>query len=181
MIGLLAALPMFAALSGQPAQAQGNPISTSVSKDYRTVRDYVLRSAEKMPAEKYSYRPTPEVRTFAQQLAHIADDQYNLCGPARNEKRQAAYRAIEMSLSNKPDLIAALKNAFAYCDAAYGALTDATGSAPALGVDRTNFGMLNWNLWHTWEHYGNIVVYLRLNNLVPPSSEPNPSRGKSLQ
>jgi uncharacterized damage-inducible protein DinB len=181
MIGLLAALPMFAALCGQPAQAQANPTSTSVGKDYRTVRDYVLRSAEKMPAEKYSYRPTPEVRTFAQQIAHIADDQYNLCAPARNEKRQAAYRAIETSLSGKTELIAALKGAFAYCDAAYDTLADASAATPAPGTDRTRFGMLNWNLWHTWEHYGNIVVYLRLNHLVPPSSEPAAPSGKSVQ
>lgn len=156
--------------------AQTDPMSASLRQDYRTVRDYVLRSAEKMPAEKYSFRPTPEVRTFAQQIAHIADDQYNLCAPAKNETRQAAYRAIETSLSTKSELIPALKEAFAYCDAAYDALTDASGAASALGKDRTRFGMLNWNLWHTWEHYGNIVVYLRLNHFVPPSSEPSPPK-----
>lgn len=170
MTAAIAAIAVLATLS------QAGPMSTSLGQDYRTVRDYVLRSAEKMPAEKYSFRPTPEVRTFAQQIAHIADDQYNLCAPARNEKRQAAYRAIETSLSTKTELIAALKDAFSYCDAAYDALTDTSGTAPALGNDRTRFGMLNWNLWHTWEHYGNIVVYLRLNHLVPPSSEPSPPK-----
>jgi hypothetical protein len=68
-------------------------------------------------------------------------------------------------------LIAALKEAFAYCDRAYDALTDASGAQPSLGKTRNRFSMLNWNLWHTWEHYGNIVVYLRMKGLVPPSSE----------
>ena len=66
-----------------------------------------------------------------------------------------------------------LKTAFAYCDGAYDALTDASGAEMiASGKQgRTKFGMLNWNLWHTWEHYGNVVVYLRMKGLVPPSSQ----------
>jgi uncharacterized damage-inducible protein DinB len=137
------------------------------------VRDYVIRAADKMPADSYAFKPTPEVRTFAQQIAHIADDQYNLCAPAKGETRRAAYTAIEDSLKTKADLVPALKAAFSYCDQAYATLTDASGVEPTPSkTGRTTFGMLNWNLWHTWEHYGNIVVYLRLKGLVPPSSEP---------
>lgn len=152
--------------------AQSNPISSSVKRDYQAIRDLMIRSAEKMPEEKYSFKPSPDVRTFAQQIAHVADDQYNLCAPAKNETRKAAYTAIEDSLSTKADLVRALKEAFTYCDGAYDALTDASGGeAPPGGRMRNKFGMLNWNLWHTWEHYGNIVVYLRMQGLVPPSSE----------
>jgi len=155
------------------AQARGGPLSAEVRSDYVTVRDYFIRAAEEMPDSLYGFRPTPEVRTFGQQVAHVADDQYNLCAPATGETRQAAYRQIETTLSTKADLLAALRAAFAYCDAAYDALTDAAGTAPAAGrANRTRFGMLNWNLWHTWEHYGNVVVYLRLKGLVPPSSQP---------
>jgi len=150
-------------------------LTADVRTDYRRVRDYVIRAAEKMAADDYVFRPTPDVRTFAQQIAHIADDQYNLCAPARGEKRSAAYTAIENSLSKKAELVPALKDAFAYCDAAYDALTDASGAEPSLGRDRNRFSMLNWNLWHTWEHYGNIVVYLRMKGLVPPSSEKSQS------
>jgi hypothetical protein len=70
----------------------------------------------------------------------------------------------------KADLVAALETAFAYCDTAYDALTDASGADVVAG-GKTRFAMLNWNLWHTWEHYGNVVVYLRMKGLVPPSSE----------
>jgi len=155
---------------------QANPLSVDVKKDYRTIRDYFIRAAEKMPDADYGFKPSPDVRTFAQQVAHVADDQYNLCAPAKGEARKVAYTAIESTLSGKADLVVALKDAFAYCDSAYDALTDASGAEPALGRDRSRFAMLNWNLWHTWEHYGNIVVYLRMKGLVPPSSEPMPRK-----
>jgi uncharacterized damage-inducible protein DinB len=168
---LLMALILVMTGGAAVSPAPTNPLSEDVTKDYQTVRGYFIRAAEKMPEADYGFRPTPEVRTFAQQVAHVADDQYNLCAPAKGETRKAAYTAIEQSLSKKADLVAALKQAFAYCDGAYDSLTDASGSAPALGRDRNRFSMLNWNLWHTWEHYGNVVVYLRMKGLVPPSSE----------
>jgi uncharacterized damage-inducible protein DinB len=157
---------------GSVLGAQGNPLSEGLRTDYRAVRDFFLRAAEKMPEAEYGFRPSPDVRSFGQQVAHVADDQYNLCAPAKGETRNAAYTAIESSLSKKAELVAALKEAFAYCDAAYDALTDASGGEPTgSSMGRTKFGMLNWNLWHTWEHYGNVVVYLRMKGLVPPSSE----------
>lgn len=156
-----------------PLAAQDSPLSTEVKRDYSAVRDYFLRAAEEMPDTLYPFRPTRSVRTFAQQVAHVADDQYNLCAPARGEVRKAAYTAIEDSLSTKAALLPALRDAFSYCDAAYAALTDASGAQMTGGAKgRTRFGYLNWNMWHTWEHYGNVVVYLRLNGLVPPSSQP---------
>lgn len=159
-----------AIVGGGVLGAQNTPLSVDVKKDYQTVRDYFIRAAEKMPEADYGFKPTPEVRSFAQQVAHVADDQYNLCAPARGETRKEAYTAIESTLSKKADLVAALKQAFAYCDSAYDALTDASGAEPAR-PGKTRFAMLNWNLWHTWEHYGNVVVYLRMKGLVPPSSE----------
>ena len=153
--------------------AQTNPLSADIKRDYKSVRDYFIRSAEKMPEAEYGFKPSPDVRSFGQQVAHVADDQYNLCAPAKGETRKAAYTDIESRLSKKADLLAALKEAFAYCDGAYDALTDASGvEIVKFGKSsRTKIAMLNWNLWHTWEHYGNVVVYLRMKGLVPPSSE----------
>jgi uncharacterized damage-inducible protein DinB len=151
--------------------AQNNPLSADVKRDYQGVRDYFIKAAEKMPEADYGFKPSPDVRTFGQQVAHVADDQYNLCAPAKGEIRKAAYTEIENTLSKKAALVSALKEAFAYCDGAYDALTDASGAELVKsGKNRTRFGMLNWNLWHTWEHYGNVVVYLRMKGLVPPSS-----------
>jgi uncharacterized damage-inducible protein DinB len=169
------AMTLVMAGGGTPKPPEDNPLSAEVRRDYQTVRDYFIRAAEKMPEADYGFKPSPDVRTFGQQVAHVADDQYNLCAPAKGETRNAAYQQIEHTLSTKADLVAALRAAFAYCDGAYDALTDAGGTAMVgAGKARTRFGMLNWNLWHTWEHYGNVVVYLRMKGLVPPSSEPRP-------
>ncbi len=173
--GMVARVVLASLMAPLCLHAQTGPFSGEVRQDYQSVRNYILRAAEKMPADKYTFRPSPDVRTFAQQIAHLADDQYNLCAPAKGETRNAAYTAIEDSLHSKTELVAALKDAFAYCDGAYDALTDANGAEPAKS-GRTKFGMLNWNLWHTWEHYGNIVVYLRINGIVPPSSEKSPAK-----
>jgi uncharacterized damage-inducible protein DinB len=156
-----------------PLWAQGSPLSKDLRGDYQNIRDFFIRAAEKMPEENYGFKPSSDVRTFGQQVAHVADDQYNLCAPAKRETRKAAYTHIEDTLSKKADLVAALKEAFAYCDGAYDALSDASGTEIVMfgTTGRTRFAMLNWNLWHTWEHYGNVVVYLRMKGLVPPSSE----------
>jgi uncharacterized damage-inducible protein DinB len=160
-------------LSAGALWAQSNPLSADLKRDYKNIRDYFIRAAEKMPEENYAFKPSPDVRSFGQQVAHVADDQYNLCAPAKGETRKAAYTEIENTLSKKADLVAALKAAFAYCDGAYDALTDASGAETVKfgRRERTRFALLNWNLWHTWEHYGNVVVYLRMKGLVPPSSE----------
>jgi uncharacterized damage-inducible protein DinB len=165
---------MFVALAIPAALcAQANPLGADIRADYISARDFVIRSAEKMPEAAFAFRPTPEVRTFGQIVAHVADDQYNLCAPVRHEVRSAAYSEIEHTLTTKADLVAALRKAFAYCDAAYDALSDANAAELVqFGTARkTRMAMLSWNMWHTWEHYGNLVVYLRMKGLVPPSSE----------
>src|SRR5882724_3525643 len=116
------------ATGGAALWAQTNPLTSDVKRDYKAVKDYFIRAAEKVPEADYGFKPSPDVRTFGQQVAHVADDQYNLCAPAKGETRKAAYKEIENTLSKKADLIEALKKAFAYCDGAYDALTDASGA-----------------------------------------------------
>jgi uncharacterized damage-inducible protein DinB len=167
----LAILSVALACAGM-VRAQSNPLTTDAKAAYVQVRDLILRSAENMPEASYDFKPAPNVRTFGQIIAHIADDQYNLCAPVKGETRKAAYRDIENTLSTKADLLAALQKAFVYCDAAYDSVTDASASGlvPFGKGSRPKLSMLNWNTWHTWEHYGNLVVYLRIKGLVPPSS-----------
>jgi uncharacterized damage-inducible protein DinB len=79
-----------------------------------------------------------------------------------------------MRSKTKADIIAALKASFAYCDAIYAGMTDAKAAEmiPAFGGAKiTRLGMLDFNVSHTTEHYGNAVTYLRIEGLVPPSSE----------
>ena len=139
---------------------------------YARLGNIVIRSAEKMPEENYGFKPTDAVRSYGQILGHIADAQYSFCSAALGEKSPAP--KIEQSKSSKADLTAALKDAFAYCDKVYGGMTDATASQPVklFGGDAPRLGVLIVNSAHTMEHYGNLVTYMRLKNIVPPSSEP---------
>src|SRR5690242_15617627 len=106
------------------AHSQENLFTTEGRRDFASVRDLIIRSAEKMPEEKYGFRPVPEVRTFGQIIAHVADDQYNLCAPVRGEVRRDAYTQIEQTVTTKAALVDTLRSAFAYCDSSYAPLTD---------------------------------------------------------
>jgi uncharacterized damage-inducible protein DinB len=148
-----------------------NPMSDDVRQAYRGVRNNILRSAEKMPAEKYNFRPAPRVRTFGQILGHIAQEQYLFfCGPVKGEQKAAD---IERTKTEKVELISALKESFAYCDSAYDAMTDTSAVQIVNSGGKRNMKLrLLWmNVVHDESHYGNIVTYLRINGIVPPSTE----------
>lgn len=159
-----------AALGCVALQAQDNPLSAETKGYYNMVKNDILKSAQKMPEENYSFRPTPEVRSFGQLIAHVADSQYEFCAPVKGEQKSSD---VEKTVTGKAELIAALKTGFAYCDEAYNALTDAHAADKIkfMGGNRTKLETLNFNTMHSDEHYGNIVTYLRMKGLVPPSSE----------
>jgi uncharacterized damage-inducible protein DinB len=146
--------------------------AADIRANWDGVKNNVVRAAEKMPEENYSFKPVPEVRSFGQLIGHVADAQYMICGAAKPEKRSAA--GIEKSKTSKADLVAALKESVAYCDAVYTAMTDASSAEKVtmFGRERSRLGALAINTSHSNEHYGNIVTYMRMKGLVPPSSEP---------
>ncbi len=156
------------------AIAQENPLSTFNKMAYGQISGVLLASAEKMPAENYSFKPTESVRSFGQIIGHVADAQYLFCSTALGEKNPAP--RIEQTKTSKADLTAALKESFAYCNKAYDGMTDAAGvqSVKFFGNDAPKLSVLSVNLAHSAEHYGNIVTYLRIKNIVPPSSEQRP-------
>jgi uncharacterized damage-inducible protein DinB len=155
-----------------PASAQANPLSAFNKVVYGGVKNILLRTAEKVPEENYNFKPTDAVRRFGQIVGHVADAQYIFCSIVLGEKNPAP--KIEQTKSSKADLIAALKDAFAYCDKAYDGLTDASATqmVQLFGGDTPKLGALTANNMHTMEHYGNLVTYMRLKNIVPPTSEP---------
>jgi uncharacterized damage-inducible protein DinB len=150
--------------------ADDNPLSAEARINFSTIKDYVIRAAEKMPAEDYAFKPTPDIRSFGQLIGHIADDQYTFCGVVKNEKRPTDF---EKNPPPKAEMVAALKAAFAYSESAYSLLMDSWANEQIrfLGRQRPKLNVLTFNTEHAWEHYGNIVVYMRLKGLVPPSSE----------
>jgi uncharacterized damage-inducible protein DinB len=135
------------------------------------VKNNIVGSAEKMPEANYSFKPTPEVRSYGQLLGHIADAQYLFCSAVLGKPNPAP--GIEKSKTSKADLLKALNEAFAYCDTAYDSMTDAEAGAVVkfFGAEQAKTTVLSFNTAHNNEHYGNIVTYLRMKGLVPPSSE----------
>lgn len=151
---------------------QDNPFSTHNKFVYGGMKLILLRSAEKMPEENYSFQPTDAVRSYGQILGHVTDVAYSFCSKVRGEKDPNPNN--EKTKTSKADLIAALKDVFAYCDPAYEGMTDTSGAilVKFMGMPSTKLALLNGNILHMTEHYGNLVTYMRLKNIVPPTSEP---------
>lgn len=147
-----------------------DPMSKETKGLYTNVKNNILKSAEKMPESNYAFKPSPDVRSYVAVLGHVADSQYFFCGAAKGESKDSN---VEKEVTTKAGVIEALKASFAYCDAAYDGLTDAGGAAMMKfgKTERSKSGILNFNVAHDFEHYGNLVTYLRIKGIVPPSSE----------
>ena len=155
------------------------PASTSaeVLAMYTNITGFITRSAAMVPADKFTWQPTPEVRSYARLFAHITDDNNGACAaiagvtpaPGRVDtgNAQAGWAADKMS---KADLEKALADSVALCLKAFAAVTQA--NMMEMNGRRTKIGSLIYNTSHVNEHYGNLVTYLRLNGMVPPSSAP---------
>ena len=163
----LLALPAFS----QEKQSSDNLFSATNKRAYERTKGILLRSAEKMPEENYSFKPVDTVRTYGQIIGHLADAQYLFCSTASGEKNPEL--KIENTKTSKADLVAALKDGFAYCDKVYDGMTDAaaTQRVKFFGNDVPKFAVLSINIGHNMEHYGNLVTYMRIKGVVPPTSE----------
>ena len=148
-----------------------NPLTSWNKIAYARLKNILARSAEKMAEENYSFKPVDTVRSYGQIVGHLADAQYLFCSLALGEKNPGL--DIEHTKTSKADLIAALNTAFAYCDKAYDSMTDAsaTQTIKLFGNDAPRMSALIVNNMHNMEHYGNLVTYMRVKGIVPPSSE----------
>ncbi len=167
-------LTLFLAACAVPVLAQGpdpkvNPVAASAAQLYMTVANNITKSIEKMPADKFSYKPIDTVMPFAEFIGHLVDANQNFCTPITGGAKPASIRK-EM---DKDKLAAAWKSAMDECVKAWGMTTDASlGKMVKMGnAERPAAFPLLLNTSHTWEHYGNLVTYLRMNGLVPPSSD----------
>jgi uncharacterized damage-inducible protein DinB len=137
------------------------------------VKGNIVKAAEKMAETDYAFKPTPEVRSFGALLAHVADANFMLCSRVAAEKSPMG-ESVEKTKTSKADIIKALNDAFAYCDGVFAKITDANAAEQIDWFGNRKMPKLagfNMNAMHNWEHYGNIVTYMRLKGLVPPSSE----------
>lgn len=156
------------------AQAPANPESFALQRTFGSVADFVVRSAEQFPEDKYQSRAVPQIRSFAEEIGHVADSHYFFCARAKGEPPPQSEDA-EGKLLDRTRLVARLKESVAYCTGVYGGLTDAAlGEGVQVGTGRVvRLAPLVNNAAHDNEHYGKIVMYFRLNGLVPPSSQPS--------
>jgi uncharacterized damage-inducible protein DinB len=147
-----------------------NPLIAEAKQGYTQIKTNIMKAAEKMPESAYSFQPTPEERTFAALIGHIADAQTRICSSATGEMKPATAG----KLTAKADLVAALKASFDVCDAAMDGINDENAMAMVSFMgrgERTKLGTLIYNIGHDNESYGTLAVYLRLKGIVPPSSE----------
>jgi uncharacterized damage-inducible protein DinB len=172
LITLVTILFLSLPLAGQapPAAAPANPLTADAREAWGFVKTVVLRAAEKMPEENYPFKPVPEVRSFAQVVAHIVYSQNQICSQVKG----SAAPNLPSDNATKADLIALLKDSDAACDATFDGLTDAHAAEPVklFGKERARLTGLIMLSFHGYEHYGNLVTYMRLKGLVPPTSEP---------
>jgi uncharacterized damage-inducible protein DinB len=183
LLATLAAVPVAVLAQGSTstaaqASAPANPISASQNKMYTMLSGTVIAAAEKMPEENYSFKPTPDTRSFGQLVGHLADSQYFFCSSVAGESKPSA--GIEKSKTSKAELLAALKEAVAYCSKTYAGMTDAKGSEmmKMMNLDFAKLTVLSGNTAHDYEHYGNMATYMRLKGIVPPTSEKKGGTGQ---
>ena len=166
-----------------PARAQtsdgglgdvASPSLASVVKGmHTTIRRDLAESAESMPADEYAFKPTPQVRTYGELIAHVAMANFFFCSQAKGEKPMTMNY---QQTTTKAELVKALNDSLAYCDAVYSTTSDANFNqavktpGPNGERDTTRGAVLVFNTTHNNEHYGNMIVYMRLKGHVPPST-----------
>lgn len=166
---LVGALLPSAAVAQMPMSHGGG--AASVTPLYEAVKGWLTKAADQMPEANYSFKPTPEVRSFGQIIGHVANSQYFFCSAVKGEANPS--KADFEKTTAKADLVKALKDSFTYCDGAH-QINDmkATEEITLMGTMKgSRLWGLTFNTAHDFEHYGNVVTYLRLKGLVPPSSQ----------
>lgn len=171
MIVLSAAL-LAATLAANAQTAPPTPgIGPEVNRSYNGLKDNILKSADKMPADLYGYKPTPDIRAFARILTHVIEAQVRSCGIV-NGTPAADMPKTPAETAPKPEIVAALKASFDACDKAYASITDANALdlLSAGPVKRTRVSLLWGNVSHDNEQYAQLATYMRLKGITPPSA-----------
>jgi hypothetical protein len=171
LVCTVAGLMMSGVAFGQaPAVSQASGPAAEVQRSYAGVKANILKSAEQMPAESYTYKPEPDIRTYARVLNHISEAQLRSCGAVNGTKDLAK---VPPETADKAAIVEALKASFAECDKAFATVTD-TNLADMLQAGpakRSRVGLVWGTVSHDSEQYATLALYLRLKGLTPPSSE----------
>jgi uncharacterized damage-inducible protein DinB len=166
-LAALVATPLMA----QTLPAQPNPLVDSIQDGAKHVRHVFTVAAELMSEEDYVFKPTPEVRSFGQLLAHVADTNYLFCSTATGQ--QAPVSGTESTRTTRAEIQKVLAESFEYCNGAYAAMADdakANVMVDFRGKPRSAVAVLNFRNYHSLLHWGNAITYMRLRGKVPPST-----------
>ncbi len=171
-IGVALALAVLVAVpaSAQTPSASTDPGLMVARMANGQLKGWLKKAADQMSEADYAFKPTAEVRSFGQVIAHVADQDYLFCSAAKGEKPPV--RDLEKTATTKADIVKAQADAFAYCDAVCAAMTDATTrtAVQLMGRQMPAIAALLFRTHHASLHYGNVVTYMRLRGKVPPSS-----------
>ena len=162
------------------AQERRPTFASEIGGQLRSAEREVLQVGDALPEDRYGFAPTAGefkgVRTFAQQLKHIAAVNYELCSGIRREQSPVDINgeAGPDSIKSKTDILKFVRESFAYCQQALTTITDKNVLEPLPGSGAsTRLGLATLAAAHPYDHYGQLVVYLRMNGRIPPASLPS--------
>jgi uncharacterized damage-inducible protein DinB len=156
----------------QSGGESSNNVSTSLKGLHGITAGNLMKTAELLDNKMYMFRPTEEVRSAGQILAHVANAQFMFCSVAAGQENPSKVN-FEETATAKADIIAALKSSLEYCGGVYDGMTDEAGAEmkDLFGMQMAANAVLALNSAHNYEHYGNLATYMRINGIVPPSSQ----------
>lgn len=168
---MIAALLVFTFLVPQSSAQANSATRAGMKGTYDVSKAWYLKAVAQVGQEHYSYKPTPEVRSMGQLFGHVANANFMICSMASGEKSTATgdYEKV----TSKAEMEKAIADSFAFCDKAWDAVAGDKGTEAVeiFGMKHTRASALAFNTAHDWEHYGNLVTYMRLRGMVPPSSQ----------
>jgi len=170
--GCLAVLAIVAAAlpSLLSAQTPAPSLSKELAGSFQRASTEIIDIAEAMPAEKYGYKPAAEISSFGDQLVHVAGITQRFIDSAKGTKTEAAHHAA----MGKPEVIGLLKTTFKSAQDMIGSFNDTQMLEPVKFPfgDRTVTRATFWQgpLYQIRNHHGQLVVYLRMNGIVPPTT-----------
>jgi uncharacterized damage-inducible protein DinB len=168
----IAVLCLLAPVAARSQGSTSNPASTAVRRTLGSYSKNLVAAAQEMPAEKYSYHPTPENMTFGKSIAHIAEVNNFACSKVSD---MPAPQTPKLNETDKDKLVEALQASVDFCAQAFAKLTDATlgDQVPWFGgrqIPRISAALEVTN--DLVDHYAALAVYMRLNGLLPPTAQP---------
>lgn len=161
----------------------GRPLGAIIQRSFNVFSNYLVMAAEMMPESGYAFRPTPDVRTFREQINHATNSHYSFCNqaglPPGVQKQTAPALA---AITTKPEVVAALRDSIAYCNRVLAAASEAWLMEEIPGLGGSSSGLIRgmrahsfiYNAVHSAEDFGTITTYLRMQGVVPPSTALHP-------